>query len=351
MTQTQKKHIYIRVDGDRSTGLGHVVRCIALAEMLAENFVLTFVTKATDDSVLRYIQDAGFSVLPVPETLSSEAESQWLATIVGQSNMVVLDGYRFGNAYQATLKPHVHALICIDDIHAYPFICDAIINHNAYAEASKYITAPHTKLYLGTEYALLRKEFLGPSTAPFNMTEANSDILICLGGADLPNNALKILSSLNTVDTALNVSVVLGPVNKNRDALDCWQKQNPGAIMNLRFLETLDASQMLLCFQTHGLLFASASGVCLEAFSVNIPVICGITADNQIPVAAIYDAKGAAVSVGWYNQCEPELIKSVYLQLTRNESVAKKQMQMQKNVVDKKSPMRIRALFEELAAQ
>ena len=52
--------VYFRVDGSAQIGLGHLVRCIALAQMLQEEFSVHFISKEIPGEIIRQIEDSRF---------------------------------------------------------------------------------------------------------------------------------------------------------------------------------------------------------------------------------------------------------------------------------------------------
>ncbi len=83
----------IRCDGDEQIGLGHVVRCLALAEELREvhSIGVSFVMK-TGKTGISMVKKAGFSVDILPKNIIEET---WLDLLVLQKNwqIIVLDIY------------------------------------------------------------------------------------------------------------------------------------------------------------------------------------------------------------------------------------------------------------------
>jgi spore coat polysaccharide biosynthesis predicted glycosyltransferase SpsG len=75
-------------------------------------------------------------------------------------------------------------LVYIDDIHDKHFVSDVVINHAAGIQKESYSVAPYTCLLLGTNYALLRPEFLN-----YDKRKEGSSLLVCLGGSDRKNGS------------------------------------------------------------------------------------------------------------------------------------------------------------------
>ena len=63
-----KRNIIIRADGGSSIGMGHVVRSLALAEMLKSEFDIYFAIQNPSDYVLNTIQKTTSNLISLPST-------------------------------------------------------------------------------------------------------------------------------------------------------------------------------------------------------------------------------------------------------------------------------------------
>ena len=57
-----EKKIFIRADGSIKKGLGHLIRCLSLANMLKNHFQICFVCKEIPESTLKEIIKSHFFV-------------------------------------------------------------------------------------------------------------------------------------------------------------------------------------------------------------------------------------------------------------------------------------------------
>ena len=186
-----KQRVLLRADGSSKIGLGHISRCCALANMLKDNFEIYFYTRTKVSSVLDDIKSYCTNVFTLSDDISYDEEaSQWVSVLDG-NEIVVLDGYNFDTNYQQKIKAKGCKLVCIDDIYAYHFVADAVINHAPGIAETKYSIEPYTQLYLRCNYVLLKKIFLEEALKQHrSFNEKDSSLLICLGGAD-PDNITK----------------------------------------------------------------------------------------------------------------------------------------------------------------
>ncbi len=125
MNKTTNRIIF-RADGNAIIGLGHIVRCLALAEILSPAFDCSFITKKSDkisEFISPYCSVNEIPPLPAMEEISVVRE------FVTKNDILVVDSYEFTGEYQHEIKSYVKKLVVIDDMAAIHFYADLIINH------------------------------------------------------------------------------------------------------------------------------------------------------------------------------------------------------------------------------
>src|SRR5690242_18864490 len=146
----RKTKIVFRADGNSQIGLGHVVRSLALAEMLHEAFDCVFAIQAPSPDLQQQIMAVCAEIIMLP--VCTKQESNFINELDNHltgNEIVVLDGYVFETAYQKYIKSKGCTLACIDDIYAYHFVADVIINHSGGIHKELYSVKPYTQCFLG----------------------------------------------------------------------------------------------------------------------------------------------------------------------------------------------------------
>ena len=147
-------------------GSGHVMRCVALAQAWKkQGGKVTFISLCDSESLRNRITDEGFELVLIKESYPDPADFEITLSTINNSNSnnswVVLDGYHFDADYQQSIKNNGNPLVVIDDIgHLDNYVADIILNQNINAEDLNYSCETETKLLLGTNFVLLRDEFL-----------------------------------------------------------------------------------------------------------------------------------------------------------------------------------------------
>ncbi|MER2998774.1 UDP-2,4-diacetamido-2,4,6-trideoxy-beta-L-altropyranose hydrolase [Pontibacter populi] len=328
------RRIIFRADGNSRIGLGHVVRSLALAAILRDDFECVFAIQEPDKALKEQILQTCHGLITLPVCTPGEARFTYeLAAYISEEEIVVLDGYNFGTEYQQTIKSRDAVLVCIDDIHSYPFVADVILNQAGGVEASNYRTAPYTKLLLGPEYALLREPFLKASKAKRELPKGKLKILLNLGGADPDNHTLQIAKELAEVQTMATIQVVVGSAYKHLPELQDWLH----AHKNYRLHQNLDASQMASLMKKCAVAITSASGVAYEYAAVGGVLFVKQTADNQAGLYKFLTENGVAqvYSSDALKQDVPDQFEA--------------QIAVQRQYFDGNSDERLRQVFQQLS--
>ena len=151
-----KTKIYIRADGNSIIGLGHLVRCIALAKMLENNFEIIFVSIEIPENIIEEIEKNNIKI-------SKINSNSGLLKLLNGDEIVIIDQYDIALDFHDKIKKTGAKLVCIDDIHDKEFNADLIINHSPGITTKNYKAKSYTQFALGPDYVLLRPLFLNSS--------------------------------------------------------------------------------------------------------------------------------------------------------------------------------------------
>lgn len=281
MTTSSTKIIF-RADANNAIGMGHVVRSLGLAEMLKKSFDCFFAIQNPLDPIRELIMETCKGVIDLPACLDdNEAFYHELDNYLSGDEIIVLDGYRFDTKYQANIKQRGCLLACIDDIHAYHFVADVVINHAVGFDLNCYSGERYTKFFFGPAYALLRKEFLeAAKTKSADLLE--KEILVCLGGADPSNETLNIIEKFYTgsLHKSYKLNVVIGAAYRHQEQLFGYLKLNND--MDVTVHQAINASQMVELMRRAEIAVCSPSTVTFEYLSVSEGKLFLVyLADNQ----------------------------------------------------------------------
>lgn len=226
--------LILRTDGGPAIGGGHVMRCLALAQAWSDGGGrVGFCAAALAPPLRQRVVHESFEVIDIEATAGSGADADatlGMAARIG-AHVAVVDGYHLPAEYRQRLRQAGLKVAAIDDngeIGAY--VEDLVVNQNRHATPEIYRRgADYTRLMLGTQYALLRREFTRWSGSPRTFPPHPREILITLGAADPQNVTGRVVAAIQPgLLSSTRLSVVIGGSNPNADAIADYAKRFPG---------------------------------------------------------------------------------------------------------------------------
>ena len=286
------KTLIIRADADSSIGSGHVMRCIALGQAWQRvGGRVVFATFCKNKVILDRLSDEKFTVLELHDSgdflehLSSGIDNEPLGS------WVVCDGYHFDASYHGSIRAIGYKLLVIDDYNHLPFYdCDILLNQNVMAKSFKYSFAKGCICLMGSQYVLLRSEFLRWRNRMCKIPAQAKSILVTFGGSDLGNVTSRIIKILSCCDlNGWNVTIVTN--SKNR-GLGVLERQVFG---HRNMILIKDPTDMSALMASSDMAITAGGTTCLELAFMGVPMIIAVTAENQFEAA-----KGLGdLCVGW----------------------------------------------------
>lgn len=306
MIKTNKK-ILFRADGNSATGLGHLYRLFALVEMLHNYFDTVFATSET--STLSVIP-VDYELKIIPGSVKIQDEPKWLSECFNPSETVVIaDGYKFDSQYQKQLIEVGFKLVYIDDLVSEFMFANIVVNHAVGVAANQYSGVPHTQFALGTEYAILRPEFLKALHNNRKIEEINN-VFVCFGGADALNLTEKTVDSLLQFQQVKKINVVLGGayIDKENSILNSFNER-------LAVYRNLSSSELVEVMINSQLAIVPSSTILYEVCAIKTPVISGFYVKNQEGIYNGFLQKGAITGLGDFNQLDKKELENTILEV------------------------------------
>ncbi len=282
------QRVVFRVDESSQVGLGHMSRCQALADALVRaGAEVSFYCRVVRPASRAALQRLGVTVVDLVDEQAFLAQD-W------RSSVVVVDGYHFdADFWQGLVSAGTSRTVCIDDFRAIPYRADIVVCYNEGVSAEQFDLAPHSRLFLGGRYLLLRPEILAAARLAEGPAPRRA-LMIAAGGTRQEPWVADMLAHLSRIKPGVPLWVLSG------------RRLSTGKVLHqaglgraqARFFSGLGANSMLRRYRQARCLLAPASTVMLEAFSAGCPLVTGWVADNQRNSLDCYDRKGLIVNAG-----------------------------------------------------
>lgn len=327
--------LLFRVDGSTATGLGHLVRCQALAQALQPALAATFVVREPSPAIAEQLAAANIAVQAVPTTVPSGLlEAEWLASQLYTIDILVLDGYHFTPAYQRIVTATGAALVCLDDLITAPVWADVVLNQAGGVAPAAYTQVPLARLCLGPAYALLRPAFWQPAPSPG--ASVPHRLFLNMGGADPGNQTLALLPQLRQQFPGYQVAVVIGAAYPHQATLQAAT----AADAQVTLYNNLSANKMTALLRTCQAFVCPPSGVAYECCAAGGAVLLHPTADNQQALFEFLVGQELALP----------LAAGLALPEAELPALAARQLPRQRALFDGRASERLQRVFQQLFA-
>lgn len=356
-----------RINGSKDIGMGHLMRCLSLAEhlpgtslfLINDNAVMAEKIKEFNHEyrIIRSVTDRDFAMMvkaltnypnDIDRTYSSEeAELKELTKLIQEEKIDVLitDLIAPSNQYLCELKETGVLLVSIDELGKADFPSDLVFNCNAVSLTKKfsYKTAKETKVYTGKQYTLLRKEF---SKSPkVEVREHVKKILVTCGGTDMKGLSLKALKS---IVEPFEIILVGGIDFKFRKDLDKIVNEMKKEMKMIGVRENV--KDMSLLMRSVDMAIASAGTTMYELAALGVPsiILCQYEHQNEFSTEMGKEEK-ILINLGLGEDIQEEDITQAVADLSRRD-VRKAMSEAAQRTIDGRGAQRVAKIIQEAVA-
>jgi UDP-2,4-diacetamido-2,4,6-trideoxy-beta-L-altropyranose hydrolase len=215
--------ILIRADASTQIGVGHIMRCLTLADSLRNHGCdVIFMCQELLGNLCDFLEEKEFQVCRIAidnqktESLLQLELSQ-ITNIINQSKLtidwLIIDHYKLDVKWESKIRPFVSKIMVIDDLANRVHDCDLLLDqnpYNNYKNRYQHLVSTSCLQLLGLDYLLLRSEFTNKSNPPKQKTAIAQNILITMGGTDSRNITCWLIEALEYLRIPLSIRIVVG---------------------------------------------------------------------------------------------------------------------------------------------
>lgn len=326
--------LYIRADGNTEIGMGHVMRCLSVAEAAADLDCLhppVFITAGGHCRSM--IEERGFRVIVLDtdyRDMMSEL-SQLEKLFDGRQDVLLVDSYQVSREYYLALRKFV-AAACLEDM-GDPYPVSLLVNYNIYApwleqnykvpggESGAVDRFPR-RVLLGADYMPLRKAF--QEEAGYAVRNKVTDVIITTGGSDPYFAAGAFADALcgdgMIAERDIHLHIISGPFNRFADELkhryQCntvqeWQDHKIARPDGGKVPVTIheNVKDMRSLFLQSDVVITATGSTIYEVSSLGVPMIAFYFAENQRQGAEALGTLTDIVNAGCF-AAEPDAVVS-----------------------------------------
>ena len=286
--------VIFRVDASLEMGIGHVMRCLTLAnELKQQNHEIIFICRELTGNHILLIK---YPVLVLPKNDNFQSDGlylNWLGVTQEQDaeqtikvipkniDLLIVDSYALDEIWHKQLKPYTKKIMVIDDLADRQFDCNVLLNQNLGTQIEDYKdkVLNNCELLLGCDYALLRPEFPNlreKALIKRKNTKVIKNILISMGGSDITNKTYDILQE---VSDDLNIVVILGGISPHNKIIKNYAKSKK----NVKVV--VDADNISSLMFDADLAIGAGGSTSWERCCLGLPTLLYVLAENQRKIA------------------------------------------------------------------
>jgi len=335
--------LLVRADAAVTSGTGHVMRCLALAQAWqhAGGDVIFAMAQSTV-AIQERLRSETVKVVAIHGVPGSAEDMRQTidAALFHKAEWLVVDGYHFDAHYVSELQNVLSLLVIDDNGELESYSSELVLNQNVHARAEMYAKrAPSTRLLLGPRYALLRNEFTAYRNWARKVPERGTRILLTMGGSDPKDLTPRILSALAdlSIDN-LQIRVVVGGSAENRSGVAEKAERFPGRVEVMSNVANMAESMVWA-----DLAIAGAGTTCWEMCLLGVPAILVVVAENQRFIAQHLARIGAAVNAGPAESLDCSFLAQITAELLGSGDRRLEMSQSARQLVDGLGSDRVRA--------
>jgi UDP-2,4-diacetamido-2,4,6-trideoxy-beta-L-altropyranose hydrolase len=260
-----------------------------------------FLCRTDPGNLCDLIEANGIPVVKLPsatEIVANEADAEAVLLALRrhgfEADLLAVDHYQLDERWERRLRAVVKKILVLDDLADRRHDCDVLLDpslHDSPSTRYRNLLADEARVFVGPEYALLRPEF--DLVKPRLRNTAVANLLVFFGGADVTNEALKVVHALRELHARIQcTNIVLGPISPHLDEVK-QAASGPSGI------EVMGAtSDMAALMDQADLSLGTCGGAAWERCVVGLPALVVVSAENQRDDARILHSIGAVRNLG-----------------------------------------------------
>ena len=208
------KKCFFRVDATASLGFGHMMRCLAVAYELVNDFKVVFVVRGIESE--RELEKYDFEIIQMSEKVNEENFLLSLSSKNPDGIWIIDTKKQFHEKFLPTLKENCDVLLLIENLSKNMDYADGILFPAAHLDFDTLDSwlpkEKRNKVLTGWDWILLRSEIIGAS-----ILNPKIPLAITTGGSDPSGVFFKIWELLK--GTNIHATFLIGNSFINRDKL------------------------------------------------------------------------------------------------------------------------------------
>lgn len=264
--------ILFLTDCGPSIGMGHIIRCLSIAEQL-EEIGLSFMFIVNYDCLESF--DCKYTCIEWQKNIND--------IYLDESSVIFVDSYLADYDIKEKIYQRANKAAFYDDGNCLDFPGGYVFNGLSYARDLPY-TNRQAKYYLGPEYLPARSEF--SNCSQLDLKSDITNVFICVGSIDTNNVIPRMIRQLDDAFSGITINIV-GKFFPDVASANC-----------VHFYNWLSAREIKCLMEQASFAIGNGGQISVELAKLGIPSILYPAMDNQKRNVDFLFEKEAALSTG-----------------------------------------------------
>ena len=296
--------VVFRVDASETVGAGHLVRCLVLADLIADfggasHFLVRNRNVVADRLLHNSAHEVRYLNLPESSSILDDARASAEA-MPGVVDWVVVDHYGLDSRWEVALHSYTKFLLVIDDLANRAHACDLLVDPGFGRQVAHYagLMERRAEMLLGTRHAILKPAFADyHNVAPIWPAVCHAHVFFG-GGSPVAWLPAYVKAMLDAIPTLSLCAVGFADEESMAQLIK---------IYGLRLKWKRHVEKMALEYSQCDIAIGSPGTATWERACVGLPSGLIATANNQIPILHDLERQGFCRYLGaaWeFNELE-----------------------------------------------
>ncbi len=325
--------VFFRCDSGPDYGLGHLMRCISLAQgfKLAGIEKIVFLLRKTNgvNTPLEILKEEGFRYITLPDKAKGLQFEFGRYFSSDNFTIMIFDNYDVTIEQMILYKKKYKNLVAIDDLADRNFSVDFIINQNINSEDLKYEILGTAKCLLGTSYVLLRKDILQLKNREKERENSKYfHVFMSFGGGNIYSRVKNLLMMFIKIDKLLDYRINIDFALMDNPKHNIIISKCLSGFKNIKVNIIIGKYNLKPIIKRADFALTAAGSTVFELAFIGVPQMVFIIDKNQEPTGQKVNEKGFGKCLGYIGDVSEVEFTELFFEFLRNrpmrESMSKK---------------------------
>ncbi len=257
--------VKIFTEGGKSTGYGHLSRCLSLYEEIRSRGIDSEFIVQGDVEVVGFLED-------ISMTKQNWMNLEYLEKTITKEDYVIVDSYLACKECYEKIASKSRRALYLDDTGRIEYPIGIIVNPTFITRNIDYSYKTNDRVLTGSKHVILRSAFIGMKRQ--KIKDSVQKVLIVMGGTDIRNISSIIIENICGQNKDIFFDIVLNAVQYEKYAYD-------NKFENIKYHTNLSEIEMSNIMLSSDMAISAAGQTVYELIATQTPFIAIQVADNQ----------------------------------------------------------------------